>query len=437
MSNLAQGSAQNSDATRNGNNTTPLIIVTILFFMWGLLTSLNDVLIPHLKSVYTLTYVQAMLVQFCFFSAYFIVSLPAGMLIKKIGYQNGAVTGLIIAASGCALFYPAATNGYWVFLIAFFIMASGITILQVAANPYVTVLGAEKTASSRLTLTQAFNSLGTAVGPFFGGLLILSGAALTIDQLNLLPEAEQLAYRAQEAASVQLPYLGLAAALVGLALFFAFAKLPKIEHFDDEASKHATDRSLLSHKGLVLGAIGIFLYVGGEVSIGSFLVSFLGEANIASLKPADAAKYVAYYWTGAMIGRFIGFAVMRVVSPGKALAFNATAAILLILTAVFGNGSLAMWAIIAVGLFNSIMFPTIFSMALHNLGKFTGQGSGVLCMAIVGGALVPLLQGALADTFGLQISFLLPAACYLYIMYFGVKYAGIYKAAPASEPAHL
>jgi len=431
MSNLAQGSAQNSDVTRNGNNTTPLIIVTILFFMWGLLTSLNDVLIPHLKSVYTLTYVQAMLVQFCFFSAYFIVSLPAGILIKKIGYQNGAVTGLIIAASGCALFYPAATNGYWVFLIAFFIMASGITILQVAANPYVTVLGAEKTASSRLTLTQAFNSLGTAVGPFFGGLLILSGTALTIDQLNLLPEAEQLAYRAQEAASVQLPYLGLAAALIGLALFFAFAKLPKIEHFDDDASKHATDRSLLSHKGLVLGAIGIFLYVGGEVSIGSFLVSFLGEANIASLKPADAAKYVAYYWTGAMIGRFIGFAVMRVVSPGKALAFNATAAILLILTAVFGSGSIAMWAIIAVGLFNSIMFPTIFSMALHNLGKFTGQGSGVLCMAIVGGALVPFSQGFLADNINVQMSFLLPAACYVFILFFGFKYRNLNISAEA------
>lgn len=431
MSNLAQGSTQNSDVTRNGNNTVPLIIVTILFFMWGFLTSLNDILIPHLKSVYTLTYVQAMLVQFCFFSAYFIVSLPAGMLIKKIGYQSGAVTGLIIAASGCALFYPAATNGYWVFLIAFFIMASGITILQVAANPYVTVLGPEKTASSRLTLTQAFNSLGTAVGPFLGGLLILSGVAITAEQLAALPEAEQLAHRAQEAASVQMPYLGLAAALVALAVFFALAKLPKIEHFDDEASIHATDRSLLSHKGLVLGAIGIFLYVGGEVSIGSFLVSFLGEANIANLKPADAAKYVTYYWTGAMIGRFIGFAVMRVVSPGKALAFNATAAILLILTAVFGSGSTAMWAIIAVGLFNSIMFPTIFSMALHNLGKFTGQGSGVLCMAIVGGALVPFMQGFIADNVNLQISFLLPAACYVFILFFGFTYRNLNTSADA------
>ncbi|HWV15238.1 MAG TPA: sugar MFS transporter [Cellvibrio sp.] len=423
MNGMAKGSLQSQDSTYSGNNTTPLIIVTILFFMWGLLTSLNDVLIPHLKSVYTLTYVQAMLVQFCFFSAYFIVSIPAGLLIKKIGYQSGAVTGLIIAASGCALFYPAATNGYWVFLIALFILASGITILQVAANPYVTVLGAEKTASSRLTLTQAFNSLGTAVGPYFGGLLILGGAVLTAEQLNLLPAAEQLAYRAQEAASVQIPYLGLAAALLGLALFFALAKLPKIEHSD--IATQLEGRTLLSHKSLVLGAVGIFLYVGAEVSIGSFMISFIGEAHIGNLKPADAAHFVAYYWTGAMIGRFIGFAVMRVVSPGKALAFNSAAAIALILTAVFGSGSTAMWAIIAVGLFNSIMFPTIFSMALHHLGKFTGQGSGVLCMAIVGGAIVPFVQGFLADNINVQMSFLLPAACYLFILFFGLKYKNL------------
>jgi len=431
MTSIAQSSTKGPGETHNGDHTVPLITVTILFFMWGLLTSLNDVLIPHLKSVYTLTYVQAMLVQFCFFSAYFIVSVPAGMLIKKIGYQNGAVTGLIIAASGCALFFPAATNGYWVFLIAFFILASGITILQVAANPYVTVLGPEKTASSRLTLTQAFNSLGTAVGPYFGGLLILSGAALTADQLDLLPAAEQLAYRAEQAASVQLPYLGLAAALLGLALFFAFSKLPKIEHFDSTTSTQAEGRSLLSHTGLVLGAIGIFLYVGAEVSIGSFLISFFGEANIGNLKAADAAHFVSYYWMGAMIGRFVGFAVMRFVSPGKALAFNAGVAILLILTAVFGSGSAAMWAIIAVGLFNSIMFPTIFSMALHNLGKFTGQGSGVLCMAIVGGALVPFTQGFLADTINVQMSFLLPAACYLFILFFGLKYRNLNTATEA------
>ncbi|WP_049630102.1 L-fucose:H+ symporter permease [Cellvibrio sp. pealriver] len=440
MASIPQGSSAQPSAISTGNNTIPLIIITILFFMWGLLTSMNDVLIPHLKSVYTLSYTQAMLVQFCFFGAYFVISLPAGALIKKLGYQNGAVAGLIIAASGCALFYPAATSGYALFLFALFVLASGITILQVAANPYVTVLGPARTASSRLTLTQAFNSLGTTIAPWLGGILILGGAVLTADQLALLPAAEVAAYKAKEAATVQGPYLALAAALLGLALFFAFAKLPKIQH-DDEPSisgdMASNKESALSHTHLVLGAIGIFLYVGAEVAIGSLLINFFGEENIAGLKEADAAHLVSYYWGGAMIGRFIGFAVMRYVSPGKTLAFNCACAVLLVLTATFTDGKLAMWAIIAVGLFNSIMFPTIFSMALNNLGKFTGQGSGFLCMAIVGGAIVPLIQGALADTFGLQISFLLPAACYLFIMYFGIKYAGMYKTAPSSEPAHL
>ena len=419
----------------------PLIIVTILFFMWGLLTSMNDILIPHLKSVYSLTYVQAMLVQFCFFGAYFVVSLPAGFLIKKVGYQRGAVIGLIIAACGCVLFYPAATSSYWVFLLALFILASGITILQVAANPYVTILGPAKTASSRLTLTQAFNSLGTVIGPLVGGMLILAGAVLTVEQLAALPAAEQAAHRAAEAATVQGPYLALAAALLGLAAFFAFAKLPKIQHDDSAELSGAlasNKESALSHRHLMFGAIGIFLYVGGEVSIGSFLINFLGESHIAAMSPADAAHYVSYYWLGAMIGRFAGFAVMRKVSPGKALAFTATISILLILTATFGKGSVAMWAIIAVGLCNSIMFPTIFSMALHNLGKFTGQGSGILCMAIVGGALVPFAQGFLADLVGLQLSFLIPACCYLYILFFGLKYAKLHlQTSEAKEPAHI
>ena len=418
--------------SRSGaSNTGPLIIVTILFFMWGLLTALNDVLIPHLKALYTLTYVQAMLVQFCFFGAYFIVSVPAGMLIKKIGYQNGAVTGLAIAAAGCALFYPASTSGYALFLLGFFVLAAGITVLQVAANPYVTVLGDPQTASSRLTLTQAFNSLGTTVAPTLGGILILSGSVLSVSELAALPAAQQVAYRATQAASVQGPYLALAGALLVLALLFAFARLPKISHEEDTVlhldanAKH----SALAHPHLFMGAIGIFLYVGGEVSIGSFLINFFGEPNIAALTPSAAAHYVSYYWGGAMVGRFIGFAVMRFVSPGKALAFNAACSIALIMVAIFGHGQVAMWSILAVGLCNSIMFPTIFSMALHQLGKFTGQASGILCMAIVGGALVPFAQGLLADTIGLQWSFIVPAACYTFILYFGLRFAGLYKTA--------
>ncbi|MYM72840.1 glucose/galactose MFS transporter [Duganella sp. FT134W] len=403
-----------------GGNTVPLIIITLLFFMWGLLTSLNDVLIPHLKSIYTLNYVQAMLVQFCFFGAYFIVSLPAGMLIKKIGYQRGAVTGLVIAAAGCALFFPASMNGYALFLLAFFVLASGITILQVAANPYVTVLGEPATASSRLTLTQAFNSLGTTIAPALGGFLILSEGAPAIAGL--------VRSKAEEAAAVQGPYLALAAALLALAVLFALVRLPKISHAgDDSGAVSSVQTGVLAHRHLLLGAIGIFLYVGGEVSIGSFLINFLGEANIAGLSNGAAAHYVSYYWGGAMVGRFIGFAVMRYISPGKALAFNSAASIALILLAIFGHGQVAMWSIIAVGLFNSIMFPTIFSMALHKLGKQTGQGSGILCMAIVGGALVPFAQGLLADTIGLQLSFFVPAACYVFILYFGLKYAGMYN----------
>jgi len=429
MEHVSQPGALRASQASYEGNTGPLIIVTILFFMWGLLTSLNDVLIPHLKSVYTLTYVQAMLVQFCFFGAYFVVSLPAGMLIKKIGYQKGAVTGLVIAAAGCAMFYPAATSGYAVFLLAFFVLAAGITILQVAANPYVTELGDPQTASSRLTLTQAFNSLGTTVAPALGGMLILGGVVLGATELAQLPAAEQAAYRAKEASMVQGPYLALAAALLALAVLFAMARLPKITHAEPVGSVAAVDgkASALSHRHLVLGAIGIFLYVGGEVSIGSFLINFMAEPSIAGLSHAQAANYVSFYWGGAMVGRFIGFAVMRYVSPGKALAFNAACSIALILVAIFGSGSVAMWAILAVGLCNSIMFPTIFSMALYKLGALTGQGSGILCMAIVGGALVPFAQGFLADTVGLQMSFLVPAACYTFILFFGLKYAGMYQ----------
>lgn len=403
---------QEAGGAQNGTNTSALVIVTLLFFMWGLITSLNDVLIPHLKAIYTLSYFQAMLVQLCFFGAYFIVSMPAGALIRRIGYQKGAVTGLLIAAGGCVLFYPASFGGYGLFLLAFFVLASGITVLQVAANPYVTVLGPPRTASSRLNLTQAFNSLGTTIGPSLGGFLILSTAGVA----------------AGSAATVRGPYLALAGALALLAVLFFVARLPQIADSEDVSLAGEGHGSAWAHRHLVLGAIGIFLYVGAEVSIGSFLINFLGESQIAGLAHADAAHYVSIYWGGAMVGRFIGFVVMRVASPGKTLAVNSLLAIGLVLATTFGKGSVAMWAILAVGLCNSIMFPTIFSMALHGLGKYTGQGSGILCMAIVGGALVPFAQGALADAIGVQASFILPAACYAFILYFGVKYSSMYAA---------
>jgi FHS family L-fucose permease-like MFS transporter len=296
------------------------------------------------------------------------------------------------------------------FLLALFILASGITILQVAANPFVSLLGDPNTASSRLTLTQAFNSLGTTVAPFFGAYLILDHVAEGMSQASNSAEA------------VQMPYVLLAVMLLVLAAIFAWLKLPLIEsnQTDDvEASKPTG--SIWNYRHLVLGAIGIFVYVGAEVSIGSFLVSFFNDPAIANLAEADAAKYIAYYWGGAMVGRFAGAAVMQKIPAGKVLAFNATMAMALVAIAILASGQLAMWAILLVGLCNSIMFPTIFSLALSGLGKFTSQGSGILCLAIVGGAIIPLMQGGVADLVGIQYSFVLPIFCYLFIVYYGLK----------------
>lgn len=405
---MASSAPGASVTASNGNQTYrfALIALTSLFFMWGFITCLNDILIPALKGAFELSFTQAMLIQFCFFSAYFLVSLPAGKLVGKIGYQKGIVVGLSVACLGCVLFYPAAAlSVYGIFLFALFVLASGITILQVSANPYVTVLGPAETASSRLTLTQAFNSFGTTIAPFFGAFLIFGASG---------------EHTVSDAAAVKLPYLILAAALLILAVIFAVLKLPTI------ASTEGSDTSNVSgsawqYRHLVFGAICIFLYVGAEVAIGSFLVNYMAQPEIAGFDEATAAKYIAYYWGGAMVGRFIGAAVMQYVAAGKVLAFNACMAILLIIVSVNSTGMLAVWAILGVGLFNSIMFPTIFSLALQGLGKHTAQGSGILCLAIVGGAIVPLMQGFLADTFSLQISFVLPMLCYGFIVYYGFK----------------
>ena len=389
--------------------------LTSLFFMWGLISSLNDILIPRLKSAFDLTYAEAMLIQFCFFFAYFVVSMPAGRLVKSVGYKTGIIIGLLITAVGCLGFYPSAGyHSYPLFLSSLFVLASGITILQVAANPYVTILGPAQTASSRLTMTQAFNSLGTAIGPWLGGILILTEATGAVESAS------------GGADSVQMPYLGLAGLLVLLAAVMAVLRLPHVD--EDETGESESEGESLPDAGsawgyshLVLGAVGIFVYVGAEVSIGSFLVNFFSDESIAGLEEVQAAKYVSFYWGGAMVGRFIGAVAMRSIPAGKALAFNAAMASLLVLVTVFSSGSLAMWAIILVGLFNSIMFPTIFSLALAGLGKYRSQASGILCLAIVGGAVLPLVQGFLADSFGVQPAFLLAVLCYIYIAYYGLK----------------
>lgn len=405
----SSSNAQAMSTNQNGDYRFALTSLTTLFFMWGFITCLNDILIPHLKGVFELSYSQAMLIQFCFFSAYFLFSLPSGVIVKKLGYQKGIVIGLVIAAVGCLSFYPAASmHSYPLFLLALFILASGITLLQVSANPYVSMLGNPKTASSRLTMTQAFNSLGTTIAPFFGAMLILNEAA---DSISTQVSAD----------AVQMPYVLLAAMLLILAAIFAWLKLPDMSQpAHSEKNDTLVNGSAWQYRHLVLGAVGIFVYVGAEVSIGSFLVSFFAEPEIAGLAESQAAKYIAYYWGGAMVGRFIGAAVMQKIAGGKALAFNAVLAVTLILIAMLSTGTLAMVAILLVGLCNSIMFPTIFSLAINGLGKHTSQGSGILCLAIVGGAIIPLIQGVLADSIGIQAAFFLPILCYLFIVYYGL-----------------
>ena len=376
------------------------IAMTCLFFFWGFITVLNDILIPFLKDSFNLNYTQAMLVQFCFFGAYFIVSPFAGKLIDKVGYQQGIVLGLLTTAAGCVLFYPSAElNVYVLFLFAFFVLASGITILQVAANPYVAALGPDKTAASRLNLAQAANSLGTTVGPIIGAALILGAATA-------------------DASAVQGPYLILAVLLLVVAIMFRFIKLPRIASVENEEN---SDASVWNHRSLVLGALAIFLYVGGEVSIGSFLVNYFAESSIGGLSHAEAGEMVAYYWGAAMIGRLVGAAAMNYVAPTKYLSLNALIAIVMIIVSMNSTGSLAMWSILAVGFFNSIMFPTIFTLAVKGLGSLTSKGSGLVCQAIVGGALIPLVQGVAADMIGIQLSFIVPMFCYIYIGWYALR----------------
>ncbi|GJG85912.1 MFS transporter [Gemmatimonadetes bacterium T265] len=389
--------------------------VTALFFAWGFLTALNDILVPHLRGVFALNYTRAALVQFTFFGAYFLTALPWGQVVTRVGYKRGIVLGLVVAGVGALLFYPAAgLLSYGLFLTALFVLAAGITLLQVAANPYVAVLGRPETASSRLVLTQAFNSFGTTLAPLLGGLLIFAagGAAAT--------DAQRLA----TAKTVQGPYVGLAVALFVLAGVMAAARLPRLAIEDAPpaagAPGAAAPATVWRVRHLVLGAVGIFVYVGAEVTIGSFLINFVGEPRIAGLPAAQAARYVAYYWGGAMVGRFVGAALLQRYSPRRMLALFAATAAVLTMVAVLATGHVAMWALLSVGLFNSIMFPTIFALAIEGLGHRTGAGSSVLVMAIVGGALVPLAYGALADRVGLQPAFVLPVVCYLYVVYYGL-----------------
>jgi len=399
----------------------PLAVVTTLFFMWGFLTCLNDILVPHLKSIFDLNYRQVMLVQFAFFGAYFLFSIPSAKIIDWIGYQRSMVVGLLAMGVGAFLFVPAASvPSYPLFLAALVVLAAGITCLQVAANPYVTVLGKPETASSRLNLTQAFNSLGTFLAPFFGGLLILSAAPKAMEEVRAMaPDALQ-AYRLHEAATVKTPYVGLGIALVVLAAAIGSFKLPKIPQAQHKVGEKVND-SIWRHPNLIFGAIGIFVYVGAEVAIGSFLVNYFSQPEIGGMTEKVAASFVAFYWGGAMVGRFIGSGLLQKMKTGQLLGICAVCAAALVTTSMIGTGHFAMWSIILVGFFNSIMFPSIFTLGVAELGPLTGDGSGIMIMAIVGGAIIPLAQGAIADRIGIHHAFFLPVICYLYILYFALS----------------
>jgi len=431
-----------STTANSKSNKSAFIFLTTLFFLWGFITVLVDSLVPRLKDVFEMSYAKTVLVQFAFFVAFFVFSLPAGFLLSKIGYKKGIILGLLTMALGCLLFYPAAAfRAFPVFLIGYFTLAGGITILQVAANPYVALLGSEAGASSRLNLSQAFNSLGTTIAPVVGALFLLSDSVKTSQEIAVLSEIEKSNYYVAEAATVQTPFVLIALSIILLALIFSFIKLPKVM----QESPKGGYLKLLKNKFMLMGALGIFVYVGAEVAIGSFLVNYFSDMNLAAVvlqnetmmqiantiantfnktfTNADPKSllgiFVIFYWGGAMIGRFVGAYLTKIMTPGKVLTIFASLAIVMILISISSSGLISMWSILAVGLFNSIMFPTIFTLSLEGLGDLKAQASGLLCMAIVGGAIIPFIFGSLIDGFGFKIAFILTIVCYGYILYFG------------------
>lgn len=410
----SQPEARPAATAKRGTLLLPFLLA--LFFAWGLATVLVDIVTPKLKSLFDLSYAEATLTQFSFFLAYAVVSLPAGRLVTRIGSMRGLVVGLLVMATGCALFAPAARLGVFpFFLLALFVMASGIAVLQVAANPLVAGLGSAEQAPSRLTLAQTFNALGTTVGPAIGAWTILSAAAVTGDPAHLGPEALAAARRA-EAGLIQTPFLVIAGGLALLAvLFWRLRGWITATPPADMAGK-GLGLDLLRRPRLGFGALALFLYVGAEVSIGTLMVSYLEQPRILGADPATAGHLLGFYWGGALVGRVIGSAVLRVVRPALALAACALAAALLATLSGFSAGVFAACALIAVGLANSIMFPTIFALAIEGLGARAAQGAGILCVAIVGGAIVPMVTGLLADHLGLGFALVAPVVCYLCIV---------------------
>jgi FHS family L-fucose permease-like MFS transporter len=428
--NPGAGAPSNTGDTHQGVNAPGLqVFVFALFFIFGGITSLNDVIIPKLKELFTLNYTQAMLVQFCFFTAYAVIGIPGAMLVKRIGYMRGAAVGLLTMMLGCLLFIPASSTAtYELFLFALFVLATGVVLVQIVANPLITLLGKPETASSRLTFAQAFNSLGTTLFPIAGAAIIL-GSLAKVEAKDLSGPALD-AYRTAESQAIVHGYLGLAVALaIVAAVVWSFRNRLKGEAH--QAGTGLAGLDLLARPRFAFGALCIFLYVGAEVSIGSLIVNYLKQSNVMGLTTEAAGSLIFVYWGCAMIGRFIGSLVLRLMSPGKVLAAVAVGAIILIAISTHTTGKASGYSLLAIGLMNSIMFPTIFTLACEKLGARAADGSGIINVAIFGGAVLPLATGAIADATGsLALALLLPAACYAIIAAFG-----IYARRPAQDYA--
>ncbi|HCB74983.1 MAG TPA: glucose/galactose MFS transporter [Sphingomonas bacterium] len=423
--------AHTSPAGGRGASYAPaLTLLASLFFMWGFITVINNTLLPHLKSVFDLNYTQTTLIESVWFIAYFVASIPSAKLIERIGYQKSLVTGLLVMAAGAAgMTLAASLPSYGVTLVMLFVIASGITLLQVAANPYVTVIGPPETGSSRLNLVQAFNSLGTTLAPIFAGYLILGRSVGGTTQGRVLTPAERLA----DAQSVILPYVLVAIVLVVLAVVIARFPLPAIGQSTQRVTREERKRlSLWKHRNLVFGVPAIFIYLIAEIGVANLFINFVSSPDIANVTQEQASHYLALLWGGMMIGRFAGSLIMQKVPAETVLAGFSIGAFVVMLGATFLTGPAAMWSLILVGLFHSIMFPTIFSLGIKGLGPLTEEGSGLLIMAIAGGALV-VVQGWLADRYGLQTSFLLTVVCELYILFYAVWGAKTTNALPEPE----
>ena len=389
----------------NARYLLPLALMVSLYFVIGFITSLNDILIPHFKDLFHLKIVEALLVQFCFFGAYFVMSLPCGWIVGKIGYKTSIVVALSIMGIGLLLFLPASMIVFYpLFLFALFVVGSGLALLQVAINPYVGALGPPETAASRLNLCGGLNSLATTIAPRIGAFFIFVGAAATTAELAM---------------SVRMPYVILAAGAFVMAGVTALVHLPRLLETNTGSSKVEGSAWKVSH--LRLGAVAIFCYVGAEVAIGSIMINFLGQPSMGGMSHSEAAHYVSYYWGSAMIGRFIGFVAMQKIRAEKGLAFVALMGLLFVGTGIVAHGQIAVWAIVCCGLFNSIMWPCIFPLSVRNLGPLTSQGSGILVTMVVGGAVIPEIQAYLADAFGYQPSFIVVLLCYAYILFFAVR----------------